>query len=120
MGFFGNSLSVEASIIGLLFWIAPAQYKVVREEISLHWNSFESEQPRVIRSSATDLGAQETRVQSLFECKVTRMGGNIFLWLKKTWSMRNFPLAINKRLGWRILVIEEQCETLLGEQTRFG
>ena len=29
-------------------------------------------------------------------------------------TMRNFPLAINKRLGWCILVTEEQCETLLG------
>ena len=43
--------------------------------------------------------------------------------LKKTRSMRtliNIPLAINKRLGWRILETEEQYETLLGGQTRFG
>ena len=51
------------------------------------------------------------------------MGGNICLRLKKTRRMRtlrNFPLAINKRLGLCILVTEEQCETLLGGQTRFG
>ena len=51
------------------------------------------------------------------------MGGNICLQLKKTRQMRtlrNFPLAINKLLGLRILVTEEQCETLLGGQTRSG
>ena len=51
------------------------------------------------------------------------MEGSICLRLKKTRRMRtlrNFPLAINKRLGWRILVTEEQCEILLGGQARFG
>ena len=62
MGFSGNSLSVEASIIGLLFRIAPAQYKVVHEEMSLHWDSFESEQSHAMHSPATDLGVQEIRV----------------------------------------------------------
>ena len=41
MGFSGNSLLVEASVIGLLFRIAPAKYKVGDEEIYLHWDSFE-------------------------------------------------------------------------------
>ena len=47
------------------------------------------------------------------------MGGDICLLLKKTQRMRtlrNFPLAINKRLGLHILVTEEQCKTLLGGQ----
>ena len=51
------------------------------------------------------------------------MGGNICLRLQKTRRMRtlrNFPLAINKCLGLRILVTEEQCKTLLGGQMRFG
>ena len=51
------------------------------------------------------------------------MGGNIGLRLKKPRrerTLKNFPLAINKRLGLCILVTEEQCETLLGRQTRFG
>ena len=63
-------------------------------------------------------------IQSLLECEVPRMGGNICrLRLKKIRRRRtlsNFPLAINKRIGWSILVTEEQCETLLGRQTRFG
>ena len=62
MGFSGNSLLVEACIVGLLFWIASAKYKVVYEEISLRWDSFESEQLHVMHSSASDLGAQETCV----------------------------------------------------------
>ena len=62
MGFSGNLLSVEASVIGLLFRIAQAHYKVVHEEISLRWDSFESELPHVMHSSTTDLGVQETRV----------------------------------------------------------
>ena len=63
------------------------------------------------------------QIQSLLECEVPRMGGNICLRLKKTRRMRtlrNFPLAINKRLAWRILETEQQCETLLGGQTRSG
>ena len=47
------------------------------------------------------------------------MGGNICLRLKKTRRMRtlrNFPLAINKRLGLRILVTEEQCEPYLEDK----
>ena len=62
MGFSGNSLLVDASVIGLLFRIAPAKYKVVHEEIFLHWDSFESEQLHVKHSSASDLGAHEIRV----------------------------------------------------------
>ena len=51
------------------------------------------------------------------------MGGNICLRLKKTRRMRtlrNFPFAINERLGLHILVTEEQCKTLLGGQMRLG
>ena len=33
---------------------------------------------------------------------------------------QNFPLAINKHLGWHIPVTKEQCETLLGGQAGFG
>ena len=58
---------------------------------------------------------RERYSHSLLECDVPRMGGNICLRLSKTRRMRtlrNFPLAINKCLGLRILVTEEQCETL--------
>ena len=61
---------------------------------------------------------------SEFHYTVTpRMGGNICLRLKKTRRMRtlrNFPLAINERLGLRIIVTEEQCKTLFEGQMQFG
>ena len=42
------------------FRITEEWYKVVQEEICLHWASFEPEQPHIMHSSATDHVARET------------------------------------------------------------
>ena len=57
----GCLLSVEASKTSLCFCTIAARYKVIREEISLHWASFESKQPYIMNSSDIDHGAEDSR-----------------------------------------------------------
>ena len=47
------------------FRITAARYKVVLEEISLHWASFEPKQPHIMHSSAIDHGAKVTHSHRL-------------------------------------------------------
>jgi len=63
LGFSGNSLSVEASKIGLWFQIPAVLYKVVYEEISLKWAGVESNERHLMPLSTIDHGAEETPSQ---------------------------------------------------------
>ena len=64
----------------LWFRITAARYKVVQEEICMHWAGFEPEQPHIMHSSAIDHGAKEThlprltRIQWVFYPRVREVG----------------------------------------------
>ena len=53
-----NSRWIEASKIGSWFRITSARYQIVEDEISLHWASFEPEQPHIMHSSTIYHGAK--------------------------------------------------------------